>query len=132
MIFWNDASKTVLVAKCRATPEIVVLAQESLAVQDACNGIGVAQGLAEAMASLLCNPENTAGTDWASQHPITHVWVAKLTDLTAQTLSSSQVVSAFELVLELAAGRDVTFEIRPPDLKRWRQRGNDVPVGPGG
>jgi hypothetical protein len=82
------------------------LAREALAVQDACNLSGVAQGFARAMADLCAL---VPGTDARNAHPIAVLWADKIAHLTG-----TQLVSGDEGVL-LAAYREICslIEERP-------------------
>jgi hypothetical protein len=78
---------------------IIDLANEALAVQDACNLSGVAQGFARAMLDLR---QHTSGTDETNNHAITILWVDKLASLAGiQDLNSNRVRAAYEWALEI-------------------------------
>jgi hypothetical protein len=74
------------------------LAAEALAVQDACNLCGVAQGFARAMIDLRahCN-----GTGDNNRHAIVTLWLDKLADLNGRP-ETPRVFDAYAEVTRLA------------------------------
>jgi hypothetical protein len=77
------------------------LAQEALAVQDACNLCGVAQSFARAMRDL---GDYTKGTDERNQHPVTIVWLDKLNQLAGIQTLNEDITRAYNVVHDLAGG----------------------------
>ncbi|MDX1421562.1 MAG: hypothetical protein R3322_00390 [Kiloniellales bacterium] len=78
------------------------LALDALAVQDACNLCGVAQGFARAMAELTSLGFDTEARN---NHPIARVWADKIAHLTGtQSLGAPAVMDAFARVSEMARG----------------------------
>jgi hypothetical protein len=76
------------------------LAKEALAVQDACNLSGVAQGFARAMLDLR---DHVTGSKESAGHCITIVWLDKLNSLAGiQDLGNDKVMQAFRDVDKLA------------------------------
>lgn len=79
------------------------LAQEALAIQDACNLVAVAKGFAEAMKSL--KNDHGLDTDEIRQHPITTLWVSKLESLNAMR-TTNEFHTDYIAVCKLAQGKD--------------------------
>ena len=63
------------------TRTLTQLAQEALDVQDACNLSGVALGFGRAMVDLR---QHVGGGDPMRTHPITLLWIDKLSDMTGR------------------------------------------------
>jgi hypothetical protein len=80
----------------------------SIVGHNPCNSGGMAQRFAEVMRELNRCPEST-GTAWVNQHPITRLWLDKLTSL-ARTEQSLECRS-YEQVEKLARGEDVEFKV---------------------
>ena len=58
------------------------LAEEAVAVQDACNLSGVVHSFASVLDDLWRHAKRQGeGTDWVNQHPITKAFVGKLVSL---------------------------------------------------
>jgi hypothetical protein len=77
------------------------LAQEAIDVQDACNLSGVAQGFGRAIVEL--RHAIGGGSDGIRTHPITLLWIDKLTDMTSRGIDYH---TAYATCLNLA-GRSV-------------------------
>jgi hypothetical protein len=77
------------------------LAQEALAIQDACNLCGLAQSFARAMRDL---GDHTNGTDARNQHPVTRVWLDKMNQLAGIQEHNRDVTEAYGVVSDLAGG----------------------------
>lgn len=58
------------------------LAREALQIQNACNLGGLAHSFPEVMDAIGCLPDGSGnGTDRKNRHPITRLWIAKMSDL---------------------------------------------------
>ena len=98
---------TKVKAKCVANHVVIKLAVEAIEVQDACNLIAVAKAFARAM-STLRQEHQSAGTAWTNQHPITRMWVDKLSHLAR--LEQDPRHEHVHRTHDLAEGRDIEFE----------------------
>jgi hypothetical protein len=86
------------------------LAEEALAVQDACNLSGVAHGFARAISNLR-ELENLS-TDALNRHPICILWADKIAHLTGTQAFGSdsardrtnEITGAYNRVIELTKG----------------------------
>src|SRR5262249_46820770 len=79
------------------------LAQEAIDIQNACNGIGVAQGFARSMLALheLLNKKPFIRL---SEHPIWCLWVSKLHDMGHMGLSDTdRYIAAYSACMAMAA-----------------------------
>lgn len=86
-----------------STRTIQDLANEVLLVQNACNLCGVAQSFARAMIDL--GEHCHTGTTERNTHPITILWLDKMTSLAGiQNLNSTEVDQAFTKVWDMAKG----------------------------
>jgi len=76
------------------------LAQETIAVQDACNLTGVVHGMSRAMTNLreLFPGE---GTDFFNHHPISRMWADKIYSLTNGLDIGGDERSAYEWCKEI-------------------------------
>jgi hypothetical protein len=94
---------------CRATPEMIKLAQQASDCQNACNSCGLAQSFAKVMLVLIRSDQST-GSAWVNQHPITKAWIDKFAHLAhyEQDYKSSNCHS---LVMDLIEGKDIEFEV---------------------
>ena len=126
MLRWKDNSKTVLVTDCKATHEMVDRAREALAVQDAANAAAVVHTFARVMDKLMSDPQNTAGTDWASQHPLVHLYIDKLASLARYEQTGD--LTRFNAAWDLSQEKDITFEITPigSSMPYWRHQ--SIPI----
>lgn len=88
------------------TDKLKLLAEEALAIQNACNLCGLSQRFAEVMVELNKNPY---GTDFTNQHPITKLWVDKLCHLSGMEYKSNY--DYYSQVHELTQGRPITVTI---------------------
>ena len=76
------------------------LAVEALAVQDACNIMGVTAAYHRALVELN---EHLQSTEALRCHPITVVWADKIASLTdTQTLGHQRVLDSFDAVHKMA------------------------------
>lgn len=81
------------------TKSMQQLAKEALAVQDACNIMGVTIAYHNAMVNLM---RHLNSTDAIRLHPIAQVWADKIASLTdTQTLGDERVLKAFNEVHKL-------------------------------
>ena len=79
---------------------LLQLAQEAVAVQDACNLCGVAHGFARAMSDLM--NLLPGGTDACNRHPIAVLWADKIAHLSGtQTLGNDVVMNAYAVVCRI-------------------------------
>lgn len=87
------------------------LAQEVLAVQDACNLSGVVHSWSRAISSLR-ELMPTAGTEAINRHPINKLWAAKVADLTGLgVLSEGLLSTAWTTVSEMATSKSGPVEV---------------------
>lgn len=85
------------------------LAEQALAVQDACNLCGVAQSFAAAMRRLMALGGTT---EQINRNPITQVWVDKLAQLAGTQSESAWALGAYGAVQRLAEkGKEPPVEI---------------------
>jgi hypothetical protein len=94
---------------CTATPEIIKLAQQASDCQNACNSCGLAQSFAKVMLALI-NSEQSTGTAWVNQHPITKAWIDKFAHL-AHYEQDDKSTNCHCLVMDLIEGKDIEFEV---------------------
>ena len=78
------------------------LAEEALAVQDACNLSGVAQTFARVMRDLC---ELAPGTDARNTHPIAVLWADKIAHLTGTQSMNDRVAEAYIECHSLSEGK---------------------------
>ena len=83
------------------------LAEESLAVQDACNLSGLVHAFSRAVHDLWELRPPDQGTDWVNRHPIVRAWVSKLTSLSRY----DETDDTFEAVFALAGKAGI---VAPP------------------
>jgi hypothetical protein len=90
------------------------LAQEAIDVQNACNGIGVAQGFARSMLELHELLNETRFTR-VSDHPIWCLWVSKLHDMGNMGLSDTDRYSAaYSACMAIAAEDEIISYLLSP------------------
>ena len=81
------------------------LAADAMSVQDACNGLAVANGYARAMNDLrdaLVREGLSSDTDAIRRHPINRLWASKIHDLCGMGLSDMERYSeAYAACMEL-------------------------------
>jgi hypothetical protein len=96
------------------------LAREALLVQDACNIGGVSRSFAQAMADLHAH---VPGTNERNTHPITRVWIDKLSALAGIQSNDPYLIEEFKRVRELA-------DTMPPQLHThtWEEQPGEPPV----
>jgi hypothetical protein len=97
-----------MTVQLKADPSLQALAREAIAIQNACNGCGLAQRFAAVMVELIHHPQSQ-GTGWANQHPVTKLWIDKFTSL-ARMPQSLECVS-YEQVEKLARGEEVEIQV---------------------
>ena len=86
------------------------LAQEAVNVQNACNFIALANGMARAMTDLRGHGYEG---DALTNHPIALLWVDKLASLQGvQDLGNSKVMKAHLDVADFAEGKTDTLKAR--------------------
>jgi hypothetical protein len=82
------------------------LAEEAVAIQDACNPLGLTKGFAQAtqeLADSLRASNQPSDTRAICQHPIFRLWASKLHDLAGMGLSDlSRYTEAYDGCKELA------------------------------
>jgi len=88
-----------MTVQLKPDPSLQALAQEALAIQDACNGCGLAQRFAEVVLELRRRGESIS-TAWVNQHPVTRLWIDKFASL-ARVQQDFDCVS-YEQVVKLA------------------------------
>jgi hypothetical protein len=80
------------------------LARTALTIQEACNGSGLAHGLAEVHSDLrLLFPDE--GTEFFNRHPIVRLWIYKLADLARLRPSPDDFGPLYASVAQLAQER---------------------------
>jgi len=85
------------------------LAQEAVAIQNACNACGLAGGLQRALSDLYGHArEQGHGTKWVNEHHITRLWVDKLASLAG--LSTDLCSDSYHWCLDLIDERKVANE----------------------
>ena len=84
--------------------ELVRWGEKSLQVQDACNGMGVANSLVQLM-RYLQDSKQTYGTDDINRHPLVKLFVAKLADLAG--LECTYPVSSDAWASDLTGNKEV-------------------------
>lgn len=77
------------------------LAEDALAMQDACNLCGLAQSFAKVMLAL---GDHTRGTDERNQHVIAKAWLFKMCDLARITVSVDDWSDALATCIKLRDG----------------------------
>jgi hypothetical protein len=81
------------------------LAQEAIAVQDACNPRAVARGLVRALDDL--DALKNLGTDALCAHAITRAWVDKLASLAGiQDVGNEAAIRALDACQAIAEGKE--------------------------
>ncbi len=86
------------------TKDLKTLAEDALAMQDACNLCGLAQSFAKVMLQLgdYC----PRGTDERNQHPIAKAWLFKMCDLAGITVAVDDWSDALLACIKLRDGDD--------------------------
>lgn len=83
------------------------LAQDAIAVQDACNPLGISNSFAEAIDELgkALRAEGQYGTDAICEHPVFRLWASKIHSLAGLGLSDvDRFHDAYSGAFALAAG----------------------------
>jgi hypothetical protein len=86
----------------------VRLAQEALAIENACNACGLAQRFHHVMIELNRN-EQSRGTGWVNQHPIVKLWLDKF--LSLARMEQPTALPEYLAVSDLAHGEFASFEL---------------------
>ena len=86
----------------------IKLAEEALAIQDACNLSGVVFAFKRAMQTLCeLSHEEGKGTDWRNRHPVSVLFASKIASLTGAD-DMMKTCDAFDachaLIAQFAAG----------------------------
>jgi hypothetical protein len=108
---WKDTDKKIILVECFADDVMVRLAKQALEIQGASNLCGIAQAFARVMKEINACDQNKLGTEFASQHPIVHLWIDKFAHLAHY--EQGPTIANFMHVSDLAEGKDVVFEITP-------------------
>jgi hypothetical protein len=90
------------------------LAQEAIDIQNACNGIGVAQGFARSMLELheLLNKTQYVRV---SDHPVWCLWVSKLHDMGSMGLSDTERYgAAYSACMAIVADEEIISYLLSP------------------
>lgn len=121
---WSDETRTVLLVELEPDEELKKLATEALEVQDACNLCGLAQRFGEVMIALNRHPQNTLGTEWVNQHPITRVWLDKFCSLAR--LEQDRRSRSYQNCWDLQFDIKTSFEVRSSSLDYWLEKNLEV------
>ena len=98
--------------KMSAMPETIKMAKDVLAVQDACNSGGVSNLYHDCVHKLLFQHPDKEGTEWVNCNPLAVCLLDKLHSLArCQSFDHPYISCCFNLVHELAEGRDIQWEV---------------------